>query len=52
MTRVKLKQKLIDLLNSSMWFPESSNDVDWEVAKKLNAILSDIIIKIIKEDEN
>ncbi len=43
-----MKYKIIELLKESMWYPEKANEVDWEVSKKLNIILADIISKIIK----
>lgn len=44
----EFKNKVVKILNDEMWFPNSNNEKDWEVAKKLNAILSDTIIKILK----
>lgn len=43
-----MKEKIIELLEEEMWYPNSSNELDWEVSKKLNMILADIISKIIK----
>lgn len=42
------KEEIIELLKDEMWFPKDFNELDWEVSKKLNAILADIISKIIK----
>ena len=44
----EFKHKIMKILNDAMWFPDNNNEEDWKVAKKLNAILSDIIVKIIK----
>lgn len=41
--------KVIDLLNSEMWYPMSKPDEhEYEVAKHLNAILADVITKLYK----
>lgn len=41
--------KVIDLLNSEMWYPSSKPDEhEYEVAKHLNAILADIITKLYR----
>lgn len=42
------KEQVIELLKDEMWFPKDFNEIDWEVSKKLNAILADIISKIVK----
>jgi hypothetical protein len=42
------KEQVIELLKDEMWFPKYFNEIDWEVSKKLNAILADIISKIVK----
>jgi len=43
-----MRDKVIELLKESMWFPDNLDDIDWEVSKKLNVILADIISKIVK----